>query len=168
MSEDASTTVAPPTEAAEAPAAPPQGQARDGAFGAPLSATEMSAVMAASGIGSAAAPAAPAAPSTAAAAPQPYAPPTLDPSAIQAPAPGATTLDLLADVTLDVKVELGRAQMLVEDVLKLGSGSVVELDKLVGDPVDIYVNERLVARGEVLVLNDEFCVRISEIITPAA
>ena len=54
--------------------------------------------------------------------------------------------------------------LLVEDVLKLSSGSVVELDKLAGDPVDIYVNQRLVARGEVLVLNDNFCIRISEIV----
>src|ERR1044072_2949937 len=55
--------------------------------------------------------------------------------------------------------------MLVEDVLKLGEGSVVELDKLAGDPVDVYVNERLVARGEVLVLNDNFCVRVTELLT---
>ena len=73
-------------------------------------------------------------------------------------------LDLLADVNLNVKIELGRTRMFVEDVLRLNSGSVVELDKLAGDPVDIYVNDRPVARGEVLVLNDNFCVRISEII----
>src|SRR5690606_31208934 len=63
--------------------------------------------------------------------------------------PGA--IDLLADVNLNVKIELGRTRMLVEDVLRLGEGSVVELDKLAGDPVDIYVNDRPVARGEVLV-----------------
>jgi len=73
-------------------------------------------------------------------------------------------ISLLNDVQLDVKIELGRANMLIEDVLKLGSGSVVELDKLAGDPVDVLVNDRLVARGEVLVLNDNFCVRISEIL----
>jgi flagellar motor switch protein FliN/FliY len=72
-------------------------------------------------------------------------------------------LDLLSDVNLDVKVELGRTRMFVEDILRLGGGSVVELDKLAGDPVDIYVNDRHVARGEVLVLNDNFCVRINEI-----
>jgi flagellar motor switch protein FliN/FliY len=79
-------------------------------------------------------------------------------------------IQLLSDVELNVKIELGRATMLIEDVLKLGEGSVVELDKLAGDPVDVLVNERLVARGEVLVLNDNFCVRISEIIAgePAA
>lgn len=73
-------------------------------------------------------------------------------------------IELLSDVDLQVSIELGRTQMLVEDVLKLAPGSVVELDKLAGDPVDVYVNHRLVARGEVLVLNDNFCIRISEII----
>lgn len=76
----------------------------------------------------------------------------------------ATTLEMLGDVELHVTVELGRAQMLVEDVLRLASGSVVELDKLAGDPVDVFVNQRLVARGEVLVLNDNFCIRINEIV----
>lgn len=76
----------------------------------------------------------------------------------------ARTLDLLGDVNLNVKIELGRTRMLVEDVLRLSSGSVVELDKLAGDPVDIYVNDRFVARGEVLVLNDNFCVRVAELI----
>jgi flagellar motor switch protein FliN/FliY len=75
-----------------------------------------------------------------------------------------SSIDLLRDVDLNVKIELGRSRMLVEDVLKLGEGSVVELDKLAGDPVDVFVNERLVARGEVLVLNDNFCVRINEIV----
>lgn len=73
-------------------------------------------------------------------------------------------IDLLSDVSLQVKIELGRTRMLVEDVLRLADGAVVELDKLAGDPVDIYVNERHVARGEVLVLNDNFCVRINEIL----
>ncbi len=81
-------------------------------------------------------------------------------------AAATTAIDLLNDVELNVTIELGRAQMLIEDVLKLGEGSVVELDKLAGDPVDVLVNDRLVARGEVLVLNDNFCVRISEIIAP--
>ncbi len=73
-------------------------------------------------------------------------------------------IDLLHDVDLNVKIELGRTHMLVEEVLKLSEGSVVELDKLAGDPVDVFVNDRLVARGEVLVLNDNFCVRISEVV----
>jgi flagellar motor switch protein FliN/FliY len=79
----------------------------------------------------------------------------------------AKGLDLLSDVNLNVKIELGRTRMLVEDVLRLGEGAVVELDKLAGDPVDVYVNERHIARGEVLVLNDNFCVRINEIVAGA-
>ncbi len=78
-----------------------------------------------------------------------------------------SSIDLLRDVELNVKIELGRSRMLVEDVLKLGEGSVVELDKLAGDPVDVFVNDRLVARGEVLVLNDNFCVRVNEIVAGA-
>lgn len=80
----------------------------------------------------------------------------------------AKAIDLLSDVNLNVKIELGRTRMLVEDVLRLNEGAVVELDKLAGDPVDIYVNERHIARGEVLVLNDNFCVRINEILQPGA
>jgi flagellar motor switch protein FliN/FliY len=79
----------------------------------------------------------------------------------------AATLDLLRDVELDLKIELGRTQMYLEDVLKLRRGSVVPLDKLAGDPVDIYVNGRLIARGEVLVMNDNFCVRVAELIAGA-
>lgn len=78
------------------------------------------------------------------------------------------TLDLLSDVQLNVRIELGRTRMYVEDVLQLGDGAVVELDKLAGDPVDVFVNDRHVARGEVLVLNDNFCVRINEILDPGA
>ncbi len=78
------------------------------------------------------------------------------------------TLDLLSDVQLQVRIELGRTRMYVEDVLQLGDGAVVELDKLAGDPVDVFVNDRHVARGEVLVLNDNFCVRINEILDPGA
>ena len=74
------------------------------------------------------------------------------------------TLELLRDVELDLKIELGRTHMYLEEVLKLRKGSVVPLDKLAGDPVDIYVNGRLIARGEVLVLNDNFCVRVAELV----
>jgi flagellar motor switch protein FliN/FliY len=78
----------------------------------------------------------------------------------------SAALALLRDVNLQVKVELGRTLMYVEDVLRLNENSVIELDKLAGDPVDVYVNDRHVARGEVLVVNDNFCVRVSEIIQP--
>jgi flagellar motor switch protein FliN/FliY len=82
--------------------------------------------------------------------------------------PDAKGIDLLSDVNLNVTIELGRTRMLVEDVLKLAEGAVVELDKLAGDPVDVYVNDRLIARGEVLVLNDTFCIRVNEIIKQGA
>jgi flagellar motor switch protein FliN len=83
------------------------------------------------------------------------------------PSTEAATLDLLRDVDLDLRIELGRTHMYLEDVLKLHKGSVVPLDKLAGDPVDIYVNGRLIARGEVLVLNDNFCVRVAELVAGA-
>ena len=72
---------------------------------------------------------------------------------------------MLNDVNLHVRLQLGKTRMLIEDVLKLGEGSLVELDKLAGDPVDVLVNDRLVARGEVLVLNDNFCVRVCEVLS---
>ena len=90
-------------------------------------------------------------------------PPLPDFSGLLAQA-AASSIELLKDVDLNVKIELGRAEMTIEDILKLTNGSVVELDKLAGDPVDVLVNEQLIARGEVLVVNDNFCVRINEII----
>ncbi len=86
------------------------------------------------------------------------------PGAVQAHTP--MELEALQEVELDLRIELGRTELLVEEVLALKSGSVVPLDKLAGDPVDVLVNGRLIARGEVLVLNDNFCVRIAEILTP--
>ena len=74
------------------------------------------------------------------------------------------TLDLIQDVELDLKIELGRTRMLLEQVLQLKRGSIVPLDKLAGDPVEVFVNGRLIARGEVLVLNDNFCIRVAELI----
>ena len=91
----------------------------------------------------------------------------LDEFSLASPSTESATLDLIRDVELDLKIELGRTHMYLEDVLKLRKGSVVPLDKLAGDPVDIYVNGRLIARGEVLVLNDNFCVRVAELIVGA-
>ena len=71
---------------------------------------------------------------------------------------------MVRDVQLDLKIELGRTHMHLEDVLRLKSGAVVPLDKLAGDPVDVLVNGRLIARGEVLVLNDNFCVRVTQLV----
>ena len=81
---------------------------------------------------------------------------------------GPLPIAALQDVELDLRIELGRTELLIDDVTKLAEGSVVQLDKLAGDPVDILVNGRLIARGEVLVLNDNFCVRVAEILTPDA
>jgi len=73
-------------------------------------------------------------------------------------------LDFLGDVNVQVRVELGSSTMNVQDVLKLGSGSIVGLNSLVGDPVNVFVNDRLVARGEVLIVRDNLAVRITEVV----
>jgi flagellar motor switch protein FliN/FliY len=75
-------------------------------------------------------------------------------------------IDLIMDVSMRVSVELGRSSMTVEEILELGPGSVVELNKLAGEPVDILVNDRLIARGEVVVVDENFGVRVTEIISP--
>ena len=75
------------------------------------------------------------------------------------------SLDLLNDVGVSLRVELGSARMAVQDILKLGPGSVVPLDSLTGEAVNVYVNDRLVARGEVLVVNDNFAVRVTEVLS---
>src|SRR6188768_369263 len=114
--------------------------------------------------------------SAAAQAPAPEPPPRKEtavrPSAAapEPPPPDApraeASLDFLADVDVQVRVELGNSTLNVKDVLKLGPGSVVGLDSLVGDPVNVFVNDRLVARGEVLVVHDNFAIRITEVVPP--
>ena len=74
------------------------------------------------------------------------------------------TLDFLLDVTLLVTVEVGRARMTIQDLLQLGQGSVVELEKLAGEALDIYVNGKQVARGEAVIVNEKFGVRLTDII----
>ncbi|MFH0911901.1 MAG: flagellar motor switch protein FliN [Planctomycetota bacterium] len=81
------------------------------------------------------------------------------------PADEIGDIEMLYDVELNVRVELGRTRMSVEDILRLRKGSVVTFDKEAGAQVDILVNDRLVARGEVLVLNDLFCVRVTEVLS---
>lgn len=76
------------------------------------------------------------------------------------------SIDFLLDVPLNLTVELGRTRMLVHDLLQLGQGSVIELTKIVGEPLEVLVNEKLVARGEVVVLNEKFAVRLTDIISP--
>jgi flagellar motor switch protein FliN/FliY len=74
-------------------------------------------------------------------------------------------LEMLLDVPLSVTVELGRTRMTIQELLSLGPGSVVELDKVAGEPLDIVVNDRLVARGEAVVVNDKFGIRITDIVS---
>jgi len=75
-------------------------------------------------------------------------------------------MDFLLDIPLEISVELGRTRMLIKDLLQLAQGSVVELDKVAGEPMEILVNEKLVARGEVVVVNEKFGVRLTDIISP--
>jgi flagellar motor switch protein FliN len=75
-------------------------------------------------------------------------------------------IDLLLDVSMRVTVELGRTRMQLSQILELQHGSVVELDRLAGDPVDIFVNDCMIARGEVVIVDDKFGVRITEMISP--
>jgi len=79
---------------------------------------------------------------------------------------GNANLDMLLDVSMQVTVELGRTRMLLKQVLELQQGSVVELDRLAGEAVDLFVNERLLARGEVVVVDDKFGIRITELVAP--
>ena len=78
----------------------------------------------------------------------------------------AKSLDLILDIPLTVSVELGRSKMLINDLLQLGQGSVIELTKLVGEPLEVLVNQKLVARGEVVVVNEKFGVRLTDIVSP--
>ena len=76
------------------------------------------------------------------------------------------TLEFIMDVTLQVTVEVGRARMTIQDLLQLGQGSVMELEKLAGEPLDVYINGKQVARGEAVIVNEKFGVRLTDIISP--
>ncbi|HOC59329.1 MAG TPA: flagellar motor switch protein FliN [Smithellaceae bacterium] len=76
-------------------------------------------------------------------------------------------LDFIMDIPLTLTAELGRSKMLISELLQLGQGSVLELSKLAGEPMDIYVNQRLIARGEVVVVNEKFGVRLTDIVSPS-
>ncbi len=95
----------------------------------------------------------------------PAQPVTLAALAADQPPADPASINMLYDVELEVKIELGRTMLSVEDILRLREGSIVQLDKDAGAPVDIYINNRLVAEGEVLVLNDYFCVRVTNILS---
>jgi flagellar motor switch protein FliN/FliY len=81
-------------------------------------------------------------------------------------AENSRTLDVIMDVNLQVVVEVGRARMTIQDLLQLGQGSVVELEKLAGESLDVYINGKLVAKGEAVIVNEKFGVRVTEIISP--
>lgn len=86
-----------------------------------------------------------------------------------APAGGqdkSRNIDFILDIPLEVTVELGRTNMLIHDLLQLGQGSVIELNKLAGEPLEILVNRKLIARGEVVVVNEKFGVRLTDIVSP--
>jgi flagellar motor switch protein FliN/FliY len=78
----------------------------------------------------------------------------------------SVNMEFLLDISLDLTVELGRAKMLIDDMLKLGQGSVIELSKLAGESLDILANQKPIARGEVVVINDKYGVRLTEVISP--
>ena len=80
--------------------------------------------------------------------------------------PGEKDLGFILDIPLELSVELGRTRMLVNDLLQLGQGSVVELNKLAGEPLEILINNKLVARGEAIVTNEKFGVRLTDIVSP--
>ena len=75
-------------------------------------------------------------------------------------------MDFILDIPIEVTVELGRSKMLVNELLQLGQGSVIELSKLAGETLEILANQKLIARGEVVVINDKYGVRLTEVISP--
>lgn len=75
-------------------------------------------------------------------------------------------LDFILDIPLEVTVELGRTKLLINELLKLGQGSVIELSKLAGETLEVLANQKLVARGEAVVINEKFGVRLTEVVTP--
>jgi len=81
-------------------------------------------------------------------------------------ADSSVNMEFLLDISVDVTVELGRTKMLINDMLKLGQGSVIELSKLAGESLDILANQKPIARGEVVVVNDKYGVRLTEVISP--
>jgi flagellar motor switch protein FliN len=100
-------------------------------------------------------------------------PPALSAGAKQTGAPsgaagagGSENLDLLLDIPLEITIELGRTRMLINDLLKLGQGSVIELPKEAGDTLEILANNRLIAKGDVVVMNKKYGIRLTEVISP--
>jgi len=78
----------------------------------------------------------------------------------------SNNIERILDVPVTISAELGRTRMVINDLLQLGQGSVIELDKLAGEPLEVLVNDRLIARGEVVVVNEKFGIRLTDIISP--
>jgi flagellar motor switch protein FliN/FliY len=83
-----------------------------------------------------------------------------------APAPPAGNMEFILDIPLEVTVELGRTKLLIHELLKLGQGSVIELSKLAGETLEVLANQKLIARGEAVVINEKFGVRLTEVVSP--
>ncbi len=92
--------------------------------------------------------------------------PTQAAAARAAKGPGVQSLDFILDIPLKVTAELGRSKMTIRDILQLTQGSVIELSKFAGEPLEILVNDKLIARGEVVVVNEKFGIRLTDIISP--
>lgn len=90
-----------------------------------------------------------------------FAPMAPDPSPVS-----QSNLEMILDIPVTISVEIGRSRMVVSELIQLGQGSVVELDKLAGEPMEILVNGRLIARGEAVVINDKFGVKLTDIVSP--
>jgi flagellar motor switch protein FliN/FliY len=80
--------------------------------------------------------------------------------------PDRTDLNFILDIPLELSVELGKTKVLINDLLQLGQGSIVELDKPAGEPLEVYINQKLVAKGEVVVVNEKFGIRLIDIVSP--
>jgi flagellar motor switch protein FliN/FliY len=76
-------------------------------------------------------------------------------------------LEFLLDIPLQISVEVGRTRILIKELLEMQEGSVIELDKLAGEPLDVYVNSRLIARGEAVLVNEKFGIRLTDVVSPA-
>jgi flagellar motor switch protein FliN/FliY len=83
-----------------------------------------------------------------------------------APAAAAGNMDFILDIPLEVTIELGRTKLLIHELLKLGQGSVIELSKLAGETLEVLANQKLIARGEVVVINEKYGVRLTEVVSP--
>jgi len=90
----------------------------------------------------------------------------IPPSGVSGSAGESDNLDLLLDIPLEITIELGRTKMLINDLLKLGQGSVIELPKEAGDTLEILANNRLIAKGDVVVVNKKYGIRLTEVISP--